>query len=298
MPAHWPLEDIRLRARCWAARGSSRSIPAANELRARPVPPAVSGQGAPPRISRPTASRGCRSANPSAIPGWPRRALFWLDGPVHALHLLLTQIAEAVAMLGDHEVVPHLLEAAETRCGRSTGPRRAATTSRASAGGERQQKIWQLPELIEAPPGLSDAQRESVAAAHRGPHGAAQAAAGDLSAARQDRAHRPRPYRSRLALALRRDAPEDAPHFPHRADAHRAVAGLPLQPVDRALLRADRSGRSSAVCTHPAAVASGQWETIGGMWVEPDTNMPTGEVAGAADALRPALFRAHVRRAP
>jgi alpha-mannosidase len=26
-----------------------------------------------------------------------------------------------------------------------------------------------------------------------------------------------------------------------------------------------------------ARVASGQWETIGGMWVEPDTNMPTGE---------------------
>ena len=26
-----------------------------------------------------------------------------------------------------------------------------------------------------------------------------------------------------------------------------------------------------------SAVASGQWETIGGMWVEPDTNMPSGE---------------------
>src|SRR3569623_2168895 len=26
-----------------------------------------------------------------------------------------------------------------------------------------------------------------------------------------------------------------------------------------------------------ARVASGQWETVGGLWAEPDTNMPTGE---------------------
>ena len=45
-------------------------------------------------------------------------------------------------------------------------------------------------------------------------------------------------------------------------------------------------------------VAAGQWEPIGAMWVEPDTNMPTAESLRAAAALRPALFREAVRQAP
>ena len=40
-----------------------------------------------------------------------------------------------------------------------------------------------------------------------------------------------------------------------------------------------RSRRTIRRCSTAikARVKSGQWETIGGMWVEPDTNMPTGE---------------------
>ena len=45
-------------------------------------------------------------------------------------------------------------------------------------------------------------------------------------------------------------------------------------------------------------VAAGQWEPIGAMWVEPDTNMPTGEVLRPPAPLRPALFRADLRPAP
>ena len=47
-----------------------------------------------------------------------------------------------------------------------------------------------------------------------------------------------------------------------------------------------------------AKVKAGGWETVGGMWVEPDTNMPTGESLIAPGALRTALFRAEVRRPP
>ena len=40
-----------------------------------------------------------------------------------------------------------------------------------------------------------------------------------------------------------------------------------------------------------ARVASGQWEPIGGMWVEPDTNMPTGECLRARSFTASAISR-------
>ena len=47
-----------------------------------------------------------------------------------------------------------------------------------------------------------------------------------------------------------------------------------------------------------ARVASGQWETIGGMWVEPDTNMPTGEVLVRQMLYGQRYFEKTFRRAP
>ena len=76
------------------------------------------------------------------------------------------------------------------------------------------------------PPALDQAQRASVVAAYDALIDDAQGAAAALSAAGRAAAHRPRPYRSRLALALRRDAPQDAPHLPHRAEPDGSVATI------------------------------------------------------------------------
>src|SRR5271156_4153991 len=69
----------------------------------------------------------------------------------------------------------------------------------------------------------------------RSPDDAAESAAAAVSPARRDRAHRPRPYRPRMAVALRRDAPQTAPDLPHRPVADAALGRLPLQSVDGAL---------------------------------------------------------------
>ena len=167
---------------------------------------------------------------------------------------------------------------------RSTGRRRPRTTSPASRRSRASRRSGNCRRSRTIPPGLTDAQRRSVIDADAALVDALRGAAGALPAAGADRAHRPRAYRSRLALALCRDPPQGAPHLPHRAvaDGRRQRVprqlGLHLQPVDRAVLRADRGGRSGAVRAHPAPRSrAGSWETVGGLWVEPDTNMPTGE---------------------
>ena len=43
-------------------------------------------------------------------------------------------------------------------------------------------------------------------------------------------------------------------------------------------------------------IKEGRWEIVGGMWVEPDLNMPDGEIAGAAVAGGQALVQAGLRR--
>ena len=50
---------------------------------------------------------------PVRAPKLNRAVLQWIDGPVHRFHLLLKQVAETCGVLGNHEVVPHLLSAAE-----------------------------------------------------------------------------------------------------------------------------------------------------------------------------------------
>ena len=43
-------------------------------------------------------------------------------------------------------------------------------------------------------------------------------------------------------------------------------------------------------------VKEGRWEVVGGMWVEPDLNMPGRRIAGSADISREAIFQEKVRR--
>ena len=57
------------------------------------------------------------------------------------------------------------------------------------------------------------------------------------------------------------------------------------------------SGAATPICTSASAHASsaGQWMPVGGTWVEPDCNLPSGESLVRQFLLRPALLRARVR---
>src|SRR5690606_34591233 len=93
--------------------------------------------------------------------------LTWLDTAVHALHLRLRQVAEAAEQLAGHEVVPHLVAAAEQAFYALDWPSATADHVARFAPQAGQQRIWQLPELKAAPAGLDDVQRASVIEADR-----------------------------------------------------------------------------------------------------------------------------------
>ena len=214
---------------------------------------------------------------PVREPRFMRADLIWRDEPVHRLHLLLTQLCEAVDALGDHEVVPHLLSAAEACQRELDWP--SATTDYVSriSGSEQQQKIWQLPDTVRPLVPLSDQQRDSVVAAHD-------------------------QLRSALKALSERFPPQGEVAL--TGHAHIDLAWLwPYGETRRKLRRtfhtvlslmetSDTFRFNQSTAHYYAQIAeddpqlfakigeqvrSGKWETVGGMWVEPDTNMPTGE---------------------
>jgi len=73
--------------------------------------------------------------------------LIRLETELEDLHLLLTQVAETVEVLGEHEVVPHLLTAAEATLRSLVWPSATADYVARTAPLEQQQRIWELPEL-------------------------------------------------------------------------------------------------------------------------------------------------------
>ena len=78
-------------------------------------------------------------------------------------------------------------------------------------------------------------------------------------------------------MALRGDAPQAEAHLPHRAGADAPAPDFRFNQSTAqyyAQIEADDPALFAAIAER---VAAGQWEPIGGMWVEPDTNMPTGE---------------------
>ena len=203
--------------------------------------------------------------------------LIWLDVDLDAFSLLITQVAEAIEVLGDHEVVPHLLTAAETALRSLVWPSASADYVARTAPLPQQQKIWELPELKAAPAGLDEEHRASVRAAHgqlidtlrtlqkRYPPqgeivmtGHAHIDLAWLWPYGETRRKVRRTFHTALALM------EDSRDF--RFNQSTAAYYDQLERDDPDALEAIK-----------ARVKSGEWETIGGMWVEPDTNMPTGE---------------------
>ena len=94
--------------------------------------------------------------------------LIWVDTAVQSLHLRLIQVAEAAQHLGAHEVVAHLIKAAEDAFYALDWPSGTQDYIARFANESGQQSIWQLPKLKDNPPGLTEDQRTSVMKADLG----------------------------------------------------------------------------------------------------------------------------------
>ena len=197
--------------------------------------------------------------------------------------LYLSQVHEAATELGEHEVVPHLIAAAEEAFYALDWPSGTEDYVARFAPQRGQQKIWQLPPLKDNPAPLNDAQRQSVIAA-------------DLKLIERLRALQQRfPQQGEIALTghAHIDLAWLWPYAETRRKMRRTFStAVTLMEGSNEYL-AQSGFRFNQSTAHyyaqieeddpalfqkiKAKIAAGGWETVGGMWVEPDTNMPTGE---------------------
>jgi len=278
VPAHWPLEEARLVLDLGGESLVTLSYPNRDAVSFGIDPyhrefPLKHRQVA---ISAESTAREPFGV-PVRSPRLNRAVLQWIDTPVHRLHLLLRQVYEACLTLGSHEVVPHLVDAAEASQRSLDWPSATQDYISRMAPSPQQQQIWELPPVTEPTVALDQSQRATVIAAY-------DALVDDLKALQQQfppqgeilltghahidlawlwpyaetRRKMRRTFHTALGLM---EASDD-----YRFNQSTAQYYAQMEEDDPALLKAIK-----------ARVASGQWETIGGMWVEPDTNMPTGE---------------------
>ena len=207
-----------------------------------------------------------------------RARLVRIDDGVQSLYRLLALVVQSGIALGDDVVVEPMVSCAERAVALLEWPSATASYVARTAPGEWMQSIWALPNnLEEGPPGLDELQSASVVRA------TAQLQ-DDLVELR--RAHAPR---GRLAVS---------------GHAHLDLAWLwPMEETRRKATRTFHTvmglinrypeltfNQSSAQLYAfleeddpqlfqriEKEVAAGVWEPVGGMWVEPDANMPAGE---------------------
>jgi alpha-mannosidase len=214
---------------------------------------------------------------PNRTPRLEQARLVWLDTAVDEFARQLALVLEAVGVLADGPA-DALLSCAERALAAVDWPSGTGDYLARVAAAPALQTIWELPAPLDpAPPGLTDAERSSVA-------GASRQLAADLAAACGA-------YPPRGGLLLTGHAHLDLAWLWPLAETRRkalrtgwtAVNLLARYPEfifnqssaqwyafvaedDPELLR--RIGQ---------AVAAGQWEPVGGMWVEADGNLPCGE---------------------
>jgi alpha-mannosidase len=278
VPDSWPLEDVRLSVNVGGESLISLTDADGEETRFGLDPyheefPLRSGAFS---IATDTVAR-LPFGEPVREPRLQRADLIWLDVPVHRLHLLLTQVIETIDILGDHEVIPHLLDAAEATSRALDWPSSTQDYISRFADYTQHRSIWQLPPLDSNPPGLNQGERASVTVAYdalveklqtlqqRFPQQGEIALTGhahiDLAwlwPYGETRRKMRRTFHTALSLM------EQSEDF--RFNQSTAHYYWQMQEDDPALF--DKISER---------VKAGQWETVGGMWVEPDTNMPTGE---------------------
>jgi alpha-mannosidase len=193
---------------------------------------------------------------------------------VQRLRLLL----EAATVLGSQEVVEPLVAAAERVIARLDWPSATMTYLSRTANSPLMRSIWALPPgLTPHAEGLSEAERNTVVVAN-------ELLDRELAALRGR-------YPQQGALALSGHAhidlawlwPIDETRRKARRTFHTALRLMERYPEFRfnqssaqlyALIEEEDPALFARI---KEKVAAGQWEPIGGMWVEPDLNMPSGE---------------------
>jgi len=278
VPAAWPLEDTRLSLDL----GGESLIAIASDGGA-PIPYGLDPyhqsfvlKGRTFTVTTDTVAR-LPFGEPVRTPHVNRAELRLTEPTVERLWLLITQIIEAVSVLSGHDVVPHLLSAAEDALRGLDWPSATADYVARTASSEAQRKIWQLPEMIDNPAALNQAERQSVAVAYD--------ALIERLASLQDR------FPPEGEIGLTGHAHIDLawlwPYGETRRKTRRTFSTV------LSLMEKSSDFRFNQSTAHYYAqvaeddpelfakiaerVRSGQWETLGGSWVEPDTNMPTGE---------------------
>jgi alpha-mannosidase len=279
VPADWPLEDCRLdldlggegllqvqypdgSSEGWGLDPWHRHIPLRGHSFTLAASVVARGPGGTPR-------RDARLAS---------ARLVLVDRPVERFWRSLRLVAEALAVLEAEEVAVPVLEAAEQALTLLSWPSMTDDYIARAAGGQQLQSIWSLPpDLDPHPPGLTEEERAGVVAA-------LECLESGLRAL-QDR------YPRHGGIALTGHAHLDLawlwPMTETRLKAQRTFSTV-LGLMDRyPELRFNQSSAQLYTFVEnddPALfarvrekVAAGQWEPVGGMWVEPDINMPCGE---------------------
>ncbi|MGD0641242.1 MAG: glycoside hydrolase family 38 C-terminal domain-containing protein [Roseiarcus sp.] len=214
---------------------------------------------------------------PVRDPHLQRATLVRLDLAVCRLSQLLNLVIDAAETLRAHEAAPHLVEAAEAALRALDWPSATPDYIARIAPSPQQQTIWRRPEPIADPAPLSESERASVEAATEALTATLRSlqrrfpAQGEVALTGHahidlawlwpyDETRRKLRRTFHTALSLMRRSPE------FRFNQSSAHFYAQIEEDDPKLFAEIR-----------ARVTAGQWETIGGMWVEPDTNMPCGE---------------------
>jgi alpha-mannosidase len=215
---------------------------------------------------------------PNRDPRFATARVVWIDAAVERLHRRVRMVIEAARALESEDVVPPLVAAGEQALARLDWP--TATEGyldRIGASGEMR-SLWALPrELDPYRAQLTESERES-----------AKAAGQELAEALEELAAR---YPKQGAVALTGHAhidlawlwPLDETERKARRTFWTAVALLDRYPEFRFtqssaqlydIVEREDPDLFERIRGH---VAAGGWEPVGGMWVEPDANMPAGE---------------------
>ena len=279
VPSDWPLSETRLDLDLGGEGLLRIQYPGADDQASGLDP---NHQRFPLRQDRFSVKAECVARFPLGVPNrdarLARAQIAWIDFELEAFCLLLRQVAEAATELTGHEVVSPMLSAAEEALTWIDWPSATAGYVSRVAPGAEMQLVWQLPDnLADNPRGLTDSQRATVTQA------------GDFLQDRLTDLRSRYPHQGSLAMTghahidlawlwpmpeTRRKANRTFHTMVGLMDRHRDFKFNQSTAQLYAFLEEDDP---ALLATIKEKVAAGQWETIGAMWVEPDTNMPTGE---------------------
>ena len=202
----------------------------------------------------------------------------WVDVELEAFVARLQSVYDAVGELEGHEVCDPLLTATERAIAGLDWPSATDDYLGRVQYGPEMMEVWEKPPGLPAhPPGLTDDQRARVRAATERLDGALAELRGRYpkvgAVALNGHSHIDLAWRWPVEETVRKirrtastvaDLCDEGGAF--RFNQSSAWFYETLEREDPALFE--------RVLGH---VRAGRWETIGGMWLEPDTNMPTGE---------------------